>query len=154
MCKTEGKGRGEETRWKAGLYDLVLIDVEEDEGSRDRFCDDIRSVTPRQHLVFLVGKPGYLADSPNPGEDSVVETNEHPPALMAQAAGSLDAEVLPQHWGIMAASRRISALRSASVVRTQAMRNLPIPPRGCEGRPSKRTATPASLDDLLREEMQ
>jgi hypothetical protein len=60
---------------------------------------------------------------------------------------------LTQRWGILEASRRISAVRSTSLARTQAMRALPAPPRDSEGRPSKRTPTPTSLDDLLREEL-
>jgi len=43
--------------WKADLYDLVLINVEKDGGHRDRFCEDIRSATPRQQLAFFIGKP-------------------------------------------------------------------------------------------------
>ena len=57
-----------------------------------------------------------------------------------------------QRWGILEASRRISAVRSASIARTRAMRDLPSPPRDSDGRPAKRNATPTSLDDLLREE--
>ena len=141
--------------WRADLYDLVLINVEKEGGHRDRFCEDIRSVTPPQQLAFLVGKPEYLADSPIPREDGAIEqSNERLRALSAQAADSDDPEVLPQHWGIMEASRRISAVRSASVARTRAMRSLPAPPRDSEGRLSKRTSIPPSLDDLLREELQ
>lgn len=141
--------------WKADLYDLVLINVEEEGGHRDRFCEDVRSVTPRQPLAFLVGKPGYLADSPNSREDSAIEqSNAELPGLRTQAADSHDLEGPPQRWGIMEASRRISAVRSATVARTQAMRNVPAPPRDPEGRMAKRNAIPSSLDDLLREEMQ
>src|SRR5271165_989913 len=43
--------------WKADLYDLVLMDVENWQGHRDKFCADIRSATPPQQLAFLVGKP-------------------------------------------------------------------------------------------------
>jgi CheY-like chemotaxis protein len=136
--------------WKADLYDLVLINVEKEGGDRDRFCEDIRRITPPQKMAFLVGKPGYLADSPNQGQDSVIEkTNEQPPALIAQAADSDDAEVLPRHWGIMEASRRISAVRSASVARTRAMRSLPDPPRDREERLLKRTVVPTSLDNFI-----
>jgi CheY-like chemotaxis protein len=136
--------------WKAGFYDLVLINVEKEGGDRDRFCEDIRRITPSQKMAFLVGKPGYLADSPNQGQDSIIEeTNEQPPALIAQAADSDGAEVLPRHWGIMEASRRISAVRSASVARTRAMRSLPDPPRDREERPLKRTVVPTSLDNFI-----
>jgi len=141
--------------WRAQLYDLVLLNVEKQGGHRDRFCDDVRSVTPPQALAFLVGKPEYLANSPNGFEDSASEvSNQQLSMLGAHARRSDDREVMPQRWGIMEASLRISAVRSASVARTQAMRNLPAPARDSEGRPSKQNSIPATLDDLLREEMQ
>ncbi len=43
---------------------------------RDKFCDGIRSATPPQRLAFLVGKPDYLADSPNADEESPVQNAE------------------------------------------------------------------------------
>jgi hypothetical protein len=57
-----------------------------------------------------------------------------------------------QGWVILEALRRISAVRSASIARSKAMRPLPGPPRDFEGRPAKPTEKPTSLDDLLREE--
>jgi hypothetical protein len=60
---------------------------------------------------------------------------------------------LTQRWGILEASRRISAVRSACSARSHAMRSLPAPPRDSEGRASKRTPTATTLDDLLREEL-
>jgi hypothetical protein len=141
--------------WRAQLYDLVLLNVEKQGGHRDRFCEDVRSVTPPQALAFLVGKPEYLADSPNGFDDSAVElSNQQLSMLGAQVRRADDREVPGQRWGIMEASLRISAVRSASVARTQAMRNLPAPARDSEGRLSKRNSIPATLDDLLREEMQ
>jgi hypothetical protein len=136
------------------LYDLILINVEKDSGHLDRFCEDLRDAIPRQPLAFLVGKPGYVAGSPNLGEDPVIgETNEQAPSLMAHAADADDPEVLPRHWGIMEASRRICAVRSAAIAHTRAMRALPPPPRDSEERPAKPTARPTSLDDLLRKEL-
>jgi len=141
--------------WRAQLYDLVLLNVEKQGGHRDRFCEDVRSVTPPQALAFLVGKPEYLADSPNGFEDSASEvSNQQLSMLGAHERRSDDRGVPSQRWGIMEASLRISAVRSASVARTQAMRNLPAPARDSEGRLSKRNSIPATLDDLLREEMQ
>jgi hypothetical protein len=141
--------------WKADLYDLVLINAEKDGGHRDRFCEDIRSVTPRQALAFLVGKPEYLADAPNPPEDCGIEPGEE---RLSGRSGpmpdSMGPEVVRQYWGIMEASRRISAVRSAAIARTRAMHSLPEPPRDSEGRAAKRTAIQPSLDDLLRKEMQ
>jgi CheY-like chemotaxis protein len=139
--------------WRAALYDLVLIDMEKGLGSRDKFCDDIRGAAPPQRLAFLVGQPEYLADLPDSDGDSPV------PNADDQILGDLKLALaavrgdLTQRWGILEASRRISAVRSASLARTQAMRAIPAPPRDSEGRPSKRTTPAISLDDLLREEL-
>ncbi len=143
--------------WRADLYDLVLINMEKGEGYRDRFCDDIRSATPPQRLAFLVGQPKYLADSPIGSGESPVRDGDGP--VDEQIMGELKLNVAAdggdgtQRWGILEASRRISAVRSASVARTQAMRTLPAPPRDLEGRSSKRTPARTTLDDLLREEL-
>ena len=110
--------------WRADLYDLILISVEKGVGLRDRFCDDIRSATPGQQIAFLVGKPSYLADAPNLDEDSAIDPgDDRIPALNGHAAHSDDPGDIHQRWGILEASRRISAVRSASVARTQAMRD-------------------------------
>jgi CheY-like chemotaxis protein len=139
--------------WRAALYDLVLINVEKGHSYRDKFCDDIRSATPPQRFAFLVGKPEYLADSPNADEALTIHNaDDHAGDIkVALAANRGDAT---QRWGIMEASRRISAVRSTSIASTQAMRDLPPPPRDSEERPPKRTPTTASLDDLLKEELQ
>ena len=139
--------------WRAALYDLVLINMGKGHDYRDKFCDDIRSATPPQRLAFLVGQPKYLADSPNADNETPVENADNGVAGDLKVAASADRGDLTQRWGILEASRRISAVRSASIARTQAMRALPAPPRDSEGRPSKPTSTPTSLDDLLREEM-
>jgi CheY-like chemotaxis protein len=138
--------------WRAALYDLVLINMERGHGYRDKFCDDIRSATPPQRLAFLVGKPEYLADSPNVNEQSSVQNARDQLVGDLKAAFDVNHGALTQRWGILEASRRISAVRSSSIARTQAIRALPHPPRDSEGRSSKRT--PISLDDLLlREEL-
>ena len=141
--------------WKANLYDLVLMDVENGQGHRDKFCADIRSATPPQHMAFLVGKPEYLANSPGVDPESAVQQSADQAVLLAgRAALAADFGDLPQRWGILEASRRISEVRSVAVARTQAMRNVPAPPRDSEGRLAKQKAVAISLDDLLREEMQ
>jgi CheY-like chemotaxis protein len=138
--------------WRPALYDLVLINMERGRGLRDKFCDDLRSATPAQRLAFLVGQPEYLVESPNGDQELLMERGDEQAAIVgAKVALSADAGDSTQCWGILAASRRISAVRSASVARTNAMRALPPPPRDPEGRPSK--PTPTSLDDLLREEV-
>ena len=141
--------------WKADFYDLVLIDVENGQGHRDKFCADIRGATPPQHTAFLVGKPGYLANSPSLDlESAVQQTDDQVVLLGGRAALAADLGDLPQRWGILEASRRISEVRSVSAARTQAVRNVPAPPRDSEGRLAKQKAVAISLDDLLREEMQ
>lgn len=154
--------------WRAALYDLVLIDMERGLGYRDEFCDDIRGATPPQRLAFFVGQPKYFASAPNEHEESPVQNageqinanqingNE----IADQIIGDLRVAIgagrgdLTQRWGILEASKRISAVRSASIARTQAMRALPAPPRDAEGSSSKRTPTVTDLDDLLRKELQ
>jgi CheY-like chemotaxis protein len=138
--------------WRPALYDLVLINMERGGGLRDKFCDDLRSATPPQRLAFLVGQPEYLVDSPNAGQELLLERGEGLAAAVSAKVGlPADPGDSTQRWGILEASRRISAVRSASVARTNAMRALPPPPRDAEGRTSK--PTPSTLDDLLREEL-
>jgi CheY-like chemotaxis protein len=138
--------------WRPALYDLVLINMEKGKGQRDKFCDDLRSATPPQRLAFLVGQPEYLVDLPNADQELLMERGDEQQAIgSAQVGFTVDQIDSTQRWGILEASRRISAVRSTSVARSRAMRALPPPPRDSEIRPSKRT--PSSLDDLLREEL-
>lgn len=139
--------------WRPGLYDLVLINMENARSQRDKFCDDLRSATPSQRLAFLVGQPEYLAGSPNENEELAPENGNEQAAIgSAKETVQVDAGDTMQRWGILEASRRISAVRSASIARSKAMRALPPPPRDSEGRPAKPTATPTSLYDLPKEE--
>ena len=138
--------------WRPALYNLVLIHMEKGRGQRDKFCDDLRGATPPQRLAFLVGQPEYLVDSPNADQEMLMEQVEErviADKLKGMPLASLDDST--QRWGILEASRRISAVRSASVARSNAMRALPPPLRDSEGRRPK--PAPTSLDDLLREEM-
>jgi CheY-like chemotaxis protein len=140
--------------WRPALYDLVLINMEKGRGQRDKFCDDLRTATPPQRVAFLVGQPEYLAESPNADQEFLMEIRDKKD-VVSSAKGTFPADPgdTTQRWGILEASRRIAAVRSASVARTQAMRALPPPPRDSEERPSKTTPTPPSLDDLLKEEL-
>jgi len=139
--------------WKPALYDLVLISMEKGRGQRDKFCDEVRSSTPPQRLAFLVGQPQYLAHLPNAEEELAAENGDEQDAIRTKSFDAADPGDTTQAWGILEASRRISAVRSASIARTQAMRALPPPPRDFEGRPTKPSVTPTSLDDLLKEEL-
>jgi hypothetical protein len=124
--------------WRADLYNLVLIRVENELGPYQKFCDDVRGATPPQQIAFLVGKPGYLATSPGASAASRVQPDTIPALPQGSDAG-LPASGL-QRWGILEASQRISAVRSMHVARSMAMRHRPDPPRDMETRYSKRTA--------------
>jgi hypothetical protein len=143
--------------WRADLYNLVLIHAGNELGHRDKFCEDMRSATPPQQLAFLVGKPGYLADSPNGDQEYSIPRGDHQ-ALPEEARAALSADIsegVPQRWGILEASRKISAVRSASAARSKAIRERPVPPRDLERRESKRAAAWSQvLPELQREEMQ
>jgi CheY-like chemotaxis protein len=139
--------------WKADFYDCVLINMEKSREYRDKFCDDLRSATPPQRLALMVGRPEYLARSPNGDGESPQQNADDLIAGDMSLALAADHGDPTQHWGILEASRRISAVRSKSLARTQARRVLPDLPRDSEGRPSKRTPTATNLDDLLREEL-
>jgi len=152
--------------WRADLYSLVLIDMESGMGHRDKFCDDMRRAIPPQQISFLVGKPGYLADAPNADRAPMVQRSGDQSVredIRAALAADLGGE--SQRWGIMEASRRISAVRTLSHARSSATQERPAPPRDLDTREFKRAAAetrPAetkvaetrTLDDLLREEMQ
>jgi CheY-like chemotaxis protein len=143
--------------WRADLYNLVLIHMGIGTGQRDKFCEDLRSAAPPQQLAFLVGKPAFLADSPNAeGEPSVQNDGREALPDEVQAIPSADASGRPPlRWGILEASRRISAVRSASVARTTAMRERPTPPRDLETRDLKRSAAWSQvLPELQKEEIE
>jgi CheY-like chemotaxis protein len=146
--------------WRADLYSLVLINMESGLGHRDKFCDDIRRATPPQQISFLVGKPGYLADAPNADELSLLpQSADRGDQSVREDIRMAMAAVLPgeglQRWGILEASRRISAVRTLSHARSKATQERPAPPREFETRESKRVAAETrTLDDLLKEEMQ
>jgi CheY-like chemotaxis protein len=145
--------------WRADLYSLVLIDMESGLGHRDKFCDDMRRATPPQQISFLVGKPEYLSEVPvaertpqaqKSGEEGQASWGEVRTALAAKLPGEVS-----QRWGILEASRRISAVRSLSHARSQATQERPVPARDLETREFKRVAAESrTLDDLLREELQ
>ncbi len=143
--------------WRANFYRLVLIDMESGFGHRDKFCDDLRNAKPPQQISFFVGKPGYLADVPKADRLPMVQAGRDQ-ASWADVRTALAADLpgmVPQRWGILEASQRISAVRSLSHARTRAIQDRPGPPREMETRESKRIATESrTLDDLLREELQ
>jgi CheY-like chemotaxis protein len=141
--------------WRAALYNLVLMNVENDMGHRDKFCDDLRGATPPQQLAFLVGRPDFLANLPVVDEEPPLRSGDQSSRGDVRAALAADISgALGQRWGILEASRRISAVRSLSHARSRAIRERPAPARDSEIRLSKRPNEPRTLDQLLREEMQ
>jgi len=104
--------------WRVDLYDLVLFSGGERIGHRDKFCDDIRNAAPMQQIMFLVGKPEYLAAAPGM-EVPAIEPNDGPALwsdVKAALAASSAEQPLMQRWGILEACRKISAVRSVSEV--------------------------------------
>ena len=119
--------------WRADLYDLVLVNPENELG-RDKFCADVRETGNSRSLAFLVGKPEYISNLPT---DPILKLATDQ-AISTSPAVEIAPEI-SQRWGIMEASQRISKVRSVSVAHTMAMRNRPTPPRDMEKRPSRRT---------------
>jgi hypothetical protein len=121
-----------------------------------KFWDDIRAATPSQQIAFLVGKPEFLAASPN-GHARASEEASTTTALpdLPLSLPPDHTPGIPKYWGIMEACRRISAVRSIADARSRALRERPLPPRdSAEGEP-KRVAVEMKLDaELHREETQ
>jgi len=142
--------------WRADLYHLVLINIGNVLGHRDKFCEDIRRATPPQQMAFLVGKPEYLAESP--GSEAAIRVPENGIEVVederkARVAAEFGGE--PQRWGILEASRKISAVRSAATARSRALRERPTPPRDLETRDLKRNAAWSQvLPELRKEEIE
>lgn len=126
--------------WRPDLYDLVLININNEFGHRDKFCDDVRGALPPQQLAFLVGKPEYLAALPNADDASLCEPQNVLVSDESQttALPTQISDGSSTRWGIMAASRRISQVRSVVVAHTAAKRNRPTPPRDLEVREPRR----------------
>lgn len=118
--------------WRPNLYDLVLIHAETGKDQTDRFCGDMRSAMPSQQVMFLVGKPEYLAASPKTDQTYSLFAAEEEEAYRPATPPIEITGDLPQVWGIFEACRRISAVRCAADARTKAMRDRPAPRRDSE----------------------
>ena len=135
--------------WRADLYDLVLINVPEGVEPRDKFCDDMRRVTPAQQIMFLVGKPEYLAAVP-----CAVELLPEDPEAVLPADSKLKPGATTEgteRWGILEACKRISAVRNLLEARAKAIRSRPLPPRDSEMPHAKRTRAQELLDQVIPE---
>jgi hypothetical protein len=140
--------------WRADLYDLVLIHVEDAPGPLDKFCDDLRSATPPQQIMFLVGGPAYLANAPGSDLASAeADAEPLPRSQMNIGAPTNGSDGKPQRWGLLEACRRISAIRSVCEARTRAIKNQPEPRRDSETARPGRLQGP-DLIELIREELQ
>jgi CheY-like chemotaxis protein len=119
--------------WRADLYNLVLMNVSASPAQTEKFCDDIRRFMPGQRIMFLVGRPDYLAAAAKEGE-SVAQTADQNDAISLdyEDKKSLSGNGSSQRWGILEACRRISAVRSKMDARTRAMRERPEPARDSE----------------------
>jgi len=147
--------------WRADLYDLVLIHVDDATAPRDKFCDDMRNATPPQHIMFLVGKPEYLATAPTADSElaplALADDNAAEPGIWNDVKTALTAKLTDapsQRWGILEACRRISAVRSVSEARSKAVRNRPMPPRDSEITQSRRGEEVDLLAQLMKERTQ
>jgi DNA-binding response OmpR family regulator len=142
--------------WRVDLYDLVLFSGDAGVGSRDMFCDDIRNAAPLQQIMFLVGKPEYLAAAPGL-EVAAIEKNDAPALwsdVKAALASNSSGQPLMQRWGILEACRKISAVRSVSEARSKALRDRPLPPRDSEVSQARRTRAAEFLDQSVTENTQ
>jgi hypothetical protein len=116
--------------WRADLYDLVLIHMEDSPGPLDKFCNDLRTAAPPQQFMFLVGGPPYLSSAPGTERAPQDEGNGSTSSQANGVASSLSKpDGKSQRWGIMEACQRISAIRSVCDARAQAIRNRPEPRR-------------------------
>jgi CheY-like chemotaxis protein len=147
--------------WRADLYDLVLIHVDDATAPRDKFCDDMRGATPPQQIMFLVGKPEYLAIAPSADADlaplPLGDDNAAEPGIWNDVKTALTAKLKDapaQRWGILEACRRISAVRSVSEARSKAVRERPMPPRDSEIMQSRRSDEVDLLAQLMKERTQ
>ena len=124
--------------WRPDLYNLVLVSVPASKTQAEKFSDDIRRFMPNQRIMFLVGKPDYLAVAPMAEKDASADGEEHHLATLYEKIADL-AENPSQRWGILEACRRISAVRSKMDARSRAMRDLPAPKRDPEtSRPQRK----------------
>jgi CheY-like chemotaxis protein len=142
--------------WRADLYDLVLMHVDTAQANADKFCDDIRRLMPHQQIMFLVGKPEYLAASPNCDEAPPIREQEVAAALYHEVRIPLASNGLgpaEQRWGILEACRRISEVRSALEARSRAMRDRPFPTRDSEAHNRNGKNGSDTLAELIREEI-
>ena len=137
--------------WRPGLYDLVLIHVVDDEKPVERFCEDMRTATPRQQTMFLVGGPDFLSALPSCKQDSQEDVTLQSATDAQIGAAGMGSDGAPQRWGLLEACRRISEIRSVCDARARAIHNRPEPPRDPETSARSRILETV---EAVREELQ
>jgi CheY-like chemotaxis protein len=104
-------------------YDLVLFDLRHDNGAAVELCEEMKAECPGQRVAFLVGKPEYLADSPDHTDGGL----DAPPKRYEETLRQLMAtacESLPRRGGFLEATWRMSLARA---VKPEAMPQAPPP---------------------------
>lgn len=131
-----------------GTYDLVLFDLRHDSTGALELSQEMKAECPGQRVAFLVGKPEYLADSPN-HTDGVLDA---PPKRYEETLRQLMAtacEALPQRGGFLEASWRMSMARA---VKPEAMPPAPQPVVHPLSIPEERAAAVSmSFGDAIRQ---
>jgi len=98
--------------WQADSYNLVIVDATDVYDSAMAFLKSIKDERPTQRVTFLVGKPGFLADSPLEGEvpagtERNVSAIRNNRTLLITASDQFS-----RGTGIMKAAKQISTRRS------------------------------------------
>jgi CheY-like chemotaxis protein len=138
--------------WRPDLYSLVLMNVADKLGDRERFCQRLRTAVPAQQMAFLVGAPDYLAANPTDTFPATAGVNDTVAMGNARTETPLTGTSTQQRWGILEASQRISEVRSAHLARQRAVRNRMDRETSARTLPS--TTKSLSLEDLVRKELQ
>lgn len=135
--------------WHRDRYDMVLINIRRDHYGCMAWRDAIKKEAPEQLVVFLVGKPGYVALEPSP---TCYVAEEHG-SLWGEAlrkAVRESCDLLPQRnsfvevgWRI-AAARKINGSHHGSLAGREPLDRLQEPATDQPGEPV--ISAPASVD--------
>ena len=118
--------------WQADAYSLILVDVRNDSTNVREFCAEIRSAKPPQVVAFLVGKPNYLAGSPESEDAAPIATqnghgewNEMVAAMYANVCEALPRRLaFRRHPGVLPPFER-SSIRVRRERRRESVRASP-----------------------------
>jgi CheY-like chemotaxis protein len=76
------------TRYQAGIYNLVLVDLGADVVGAQQLAAAIKSANPRQKIAFLLGVPPYVALAPGSNRAPRREAAPSAPAAATTTASS------------------------------------------------------------------